>query len=44
MKKFRVPTFSFHTEPFWILVSSFFIPVIGIAIAIFVTLIRKLFV
>jgi hypothetical protein len=41
MKKMKVPGFSFHTEPFWMLMSSVVPAVIGILIVLSVALLRK---
>ena len=41
MKKLKVPGFSFHTEPFWMLMGSAVPAIIGILIVLFVVLLRK---
>jgi hypothetical protein len=41
MKKMKVPGFSFHTEPFWMLMGSVVPAVIGILIVLLVALLRK---
>lgn len=41
MKKMKVPGFSFHTEPFWMLMGSVVPAVIGILIVLLVVLLRK---
>jgi len=41
MKKLKVPGFSFHTEPFWMLMGSVVPVVIGILIVLLVALVRK---
>ena len=44
MKKMKPPGFSFHTEPFWMLMGSLVPAVVGILIVLFVVLLRKFFV
>lgn len=42
MKEFKVPGFSFHTEPFWMWMCSVVPALVGLLIAVFVIVIRKL--
>lgn len=41
MKKIKVPGFSFHTEPFWMLMGSAAPAIIGILFVLLVVLVRK---
>ena len=41
MKRIRVPGFSFHTEPFWMLMGSVVPAVVGLLVVLFVIAIRK---
>jgi len=41
MKKIKVPGFSFHTEPFWMLMGSLVPAMLGLLVALLVIEIRK---
>jgi hypothetical protein len=41
MRKLKVPGFSFHTEPFWMLMGSVIPAIMGILMVLLVVLLRK---